>query len=420
MWLDGLTPPECPGSPDALGTARTIVVDPSEHTRIGTMQYAETLPLGPKEVVLTFDDGPIPPYSDRILDILSAECVKATFFIVGRQARAFPERVQRAYREGHTIATHSQNHPRMFQRLPTEKAIAEIEEGFASAGAALGDRQAVAPFFRVPGLGTSAATEAYLAAHDVMVWSADFPSDDWRHISAKQVKQRALDRLEAKGQGVLLLHDIQPATVLALPDLLREFKARGYSIVHVAAVGAERPKTATTPEQWRPRAAERQVWPRTVEMRRQAPRETKPEAAQLPAPSSTELRLARRFCSRPAGDHAAAPETCPPRRLADGAHRRRALARKRRRGASHCIRSARRPEPGELRCALTARTELGAVLSPTGRKPRDRRGRDPQRPARTTACPLEHGSQLESGGAGAPDIYFHVEQRRTPRGAGRQ
>jgi peptidoglycan/xylan/chitin deacetylase (PgdA/CDA1 family) len=276
---------ECPGSPDAVGTARTIVVDPSEHTRIGTMQYAETLPLGPKEVVLTFDDGPIPPYSDRILDILSAECVKATFFIVGRQARAFPERVQRAYREGHTIATHSQNHPRMFQRLPTEKAIAEIEEGFASAGAALGDRQAVAPFFRVPGLGTSAATEAYLAAHDVMVWSADFPADDWRHISAKQVKQRALDRLEAKGQGVLLLHDIQPATVLALPDLLREFKARGYSIVHVAAVGAERPKTATTPEQWRPRAAERQVWPRAVEMPRQAPRETKPEAAQLPAPS---------------------------------------------------------------------------------------------------------------------------------------
>ena len=267
---------ECPGNPQALGTARTIVVDATEHTRIGTMQYAETLPLGPREVVLTFDDGPMPGYSTRALDILAAECVKATFFIVGRQAQAFPQLVRRAYNEGHTIATHSQNHPRMFQRLSAERAIAEIEEGFASTGAALGDAQAVAPFFRVPGLRTSAATEAYLAARGVMVWSADFPADDWRRISAKQVMQRALDRLEAKGRGVLLLHDIQPATVLALPDLLRELKARGYAIVHVTATGPERPRTATTPEQWRLRAAERQAWPRIVAAR---------EAPQLPAPS---------------------------------------------------------------------------------------------------------------------------------------
>src|SRR5829696_2911331 len=122
---------ECPGNPEALGTTRTIAVDATEHTRIGTMQYAETLPLAPGEVVLTFDDGPIPPYSNRILDMLAAECVKATFFIVGRQARAFPDLVRRAYDEGHTIATHSQNHPRAFHRLPAERAIQEIEEGFA-------------------------------------------------------------------------------------------------------------------------------------------------------------------------------------------------------------------------------------------------------------------------------------------------
>jgi peptidoglycan-N-acetylglucosamine deacetylase len=273
---------ECPGNPQALGTARTIAVDATEHTRIGTMQYAETLPLGPREVVLTFDDGPMPGYSARVLDILAAECVKATFFIVGRQAQAFPQLVRRAYNEGHTIATHSQNHPRMFQRLSAERAIAEIEEGFASTGAALGDLQAVAPFFRVPGLRTSAATEAYLAARGTMVWSADFPADDWRRISAKQVMQRALDRLEAKGRGVLLLHDIQPATVLALPDLLHELKARGYAIVHVTTAGPERPRTATTPEQWRPRPAARQAWPRIVA--REAALEAR-QAPQLPAPS---------------------------------------------------------------------------------------------------------------------------------------
>src|SRR6267154_5574197 len=56
---------ECPGNPDALGTSRVLVVDPAEHPRLGTMQYRETLPLNDHEVVLTFDDGPLPPYTNR-------------------------------------------------------------------------------------------------------------------------------------------------------------------------------------------------------------------------------------------------------------------------------------------------------------------------------------------------------------------
>src|ERR1700722_17246540 len=66
---------DCPGHPDALGTSRTLVVDPREHPRIGTMQYPETLPLADHEVVLTFDDGPLPRNSNKVLEILAAECV---------------------------------------------------------------------------------------------------------------------------------------------------------------------------------------------------------------------------------------------------------------------------------------------------------------------------------------------------------
>ena len=84
---------DCPDRPGALGVSRTIVVDPREHGRIGTMSYAETLPLADKEVVLTFDDGPIPPRTDKILAILAAECVKATYFIVGTMAREYPHLV---------------------------------------------------------------------------------------------------------------------------------------------------------------------------------------------------------------------------------------------------------------------------------------------------------------------------------------
>jgi hypothetical protein len=83
-----------------------------------------------------------------------------------------------------------------------------------------------------------------------MVWSADVPADDWMHISDREITRRALMRLEHKGKGVLLLHDIHPATVLALPALLKELKARGFHIVHVVPASADHPKTETTAEAW--------------------------------------------------------------------------------------------------------------------------------------------------------------------------
>src|ERR1700682_2241130 len=113
---------DCPGHPDALGTSRTLVVDPREHPKIGTMQYAQTLPLEDHEVVLTFDDGPVPKNSNQILEILANQCVKATFFTVGRQANANPEGVRKVRDAGHTVATHTQNHPTNMHRLPIERA----------------------------------------------------------------------------------------------------------------------------------------------------------------------------------------------------------------------------------------------------------------------------------------------------------
>src|ERR1700733_16044987 len=108
---------DCPGHPNALGTSRTLVVDPREHPRIGAMQYSETLPLKDHEVVLTFDDGPLPSHSNRVLETLASQCVKATFFIIGRMASQFPDGVRRLREAGHTIGTHSENHPLSFNRM---------------------------------------------------------------------------------------------------------------------------------------------------------------------------------------------------------------------------------------------------------------------------------------------------------------
>jgi peptidoglycan/xylan/chitin deacetylase (PgdA/CDA1 family) len=252
--------PACPGRPDALGVSREIVVRHADYARLGRMQYRQTLPLNDREVVLTFDDGPLPPYSDRVLEILAQECVKATFFLVGRMARANPAAVRRIYNAGHTVGTHSQNHPIRFDLISSGRAEHEIDDGIASVVAALGDAKALAPYFRIPGLGRTAAVEAHLQSRALVVWSSDTLADDWRRISANEVLRLAVSRLERKGKGVLLLHDIQPRMVMILPRLLAELKQRGFKIVHVVPEG-ERP---ILPEPQLVASASKQAWPRVL------------------------------------------------------------------------------------------------------------------------------------------------------------
>jgi peptidoglycan/xylan/chitin deacetylase (PgdA/CDA1 family) len=241
---------DCPGHPDALGTSRVLVVDPLAHPHLGAMQYRETLPLQDHEVVLTFDDGPLPKYSNKVRQILADQCVKATFFTIGRQAQANPEGVRKLAAAGHTVGTHSQNHPLRFDKMTIDQAKPEVDQGIASVSAALTDPSVLAPFFRVPGLRHGEAVETYAAQLNLQVWSADFVADDWRSISGPKVYELAMKRLEARGRGILLLHDIHERTVAALPMILSALKARGYRIVHVVPATAERPATATDAQDW--------------------------------------------------------------------------------------------------------------------------------------------------------------------------
>ncbi len=192
------------------------------------MQYGESLPLNDHEVVPTFDDGPLPPYTNRVLDTLASECVKATFFMVGRMVRGYPAVVRRVYNEGHTVANHSQSHPFTFHRMTVDQAAREIEDGFASLQAALGDRKAVAPFFRIPGLLRQNSVEQYLAAHGDMTWSVDFLADDWTHINNREVARR-----EAGLQLVLAFRPIwaiMPATTVQFLIALAPGNGRWTSI----------------------------------------------------------------------------------------------------------------------------------------------------------------------------------------------
>lgn len=248
--LDAVQAADCPGNPDAIGVSRTIVVDPRAHPRVGSFQYPETLPLKDKEVVLTLDDAPRPA-SAPALDVLAAHCVKATYFVIGKHARDYPDILKKIQAAGHTIGTHSQTHPLSFNRMAAARAEKQIDDGIASVRAVLGDEAEIAPFFRVPGLLRGETVESVAAARGLMVWSTDVMSHDWkRHITADGIVRRTIDRLEAKGKGILLLHDIHPKTVEALPLIFRELKQRGYRIVHVQAATETRLATPTEPQDW--------------------------------------------------------------------------------------------------------------------------------------------------------------------------
>jgi peptidoglycan-N-acetylglucosamine deacetylase len=223
-----------------IGISRVLAIDPAKHRRIGSKPYRSSLPLASlplehREVVLTFDDGPLPPYTDCVLDTLAAERARAVFFIVGRMARRWPHLVRRAFLEGHTIGTHTENHLDLSQ-LSVEDALLEVDAGIASAVAALGGIGAIAPYFRFPFELNSADVEEHLASRGIASWGADVVPKDWTDITPKQLVKRVLSGLEGTGKGIIMLHDIQDRTVRALPDLLRQLKCCGYRISHAIPV----------------------------------------------------------------------------------------------------------------------------------------------------------------------------------------
>ncbi|MDO9413025.1 MAG: polysaccharide deacetylase family protein [Pseudolabrys sp.] len=222
-------------NPDALGTARVLTVDASRTPRVGRKHFPQTLPLRDKELVLTFDDGPWPTTTPRVLNALKAECVRATFFLLGRNTDAHPQIVRRALAEGHTIAHHSYSHP-MLSQMPVDKAEADINRGIASdERAATGQARTdpTTPFFRFPGFASSGPLLDRLEQRGIVVFGADVWASDWLPMAPETQLHLLLDRIDHVGRGIVLLHDTKVQTAAMVPALLRELKRRGYRIVHV-------------------------------------------------------------------------------------------------------------------------------------------------------------------------------------------
>jgi peptidoglycan/xylan/chitin deacetylase (PgdA/CDA1 family) len=213
-----------------LGVARTIHVASGGGARFGRKQYPQTLPLHEREVVLTFDDGPLPATTGRVLDALAAEGARATFFLIGRNARANPQVVRRIVADGHTLANHTMNHPWTMRQRTTAHGVREIAEGEDAIQQAAGRR--IAPFFRFPGFADTPDLLGELARRNLSVWGTDLWASDWNRMAPQQQLALVMGRLKRLGGGVILMHDIQPQTAAMMPAFLNALKAGGYRLAH--------------------------------------------------------------------------------------------------------------------------------------------------------------------------------------------
>jgi peptidoglycan/xylan/chitin deacetylase (PgdA/CDA1 family) len=229
----------CPGNPDPLGTERVLDVDANSTPRLGRKQFPNTLPLQHKELVLTFDDGPWPGTTPKILDALKHECVRATFFLLGRNVEVHPGIARRELAEGHSLGHHTFSHP-LLARMAPAKAEAEINRGIAADEFALYGRlrsDPTTPFFRFPGFASNGALLERLQARHIVVFGADVWASDWLPMGPAQELHLILARIERLGGGIVLFHDTKAQTAAMLPAFLRELKLRGYRIVHVVPAG---------------------------------------------------------------------------------------------------------------------------------------------------------------------------------------
>ena len=199
-------------------------VDAATSPRVGLKSFPQTLPLEDHEVVLTFDDGPWPARRRKVLAALARECVRATFFLIGKPASEHPELVRRIAALGHTVGHHTWSHPNLKYMKP-DAAVADIDKGFAAVEKALhGSARRTTPstpFFRFPYFEMTPATLDLLQKRGIAVFGADLWASDWNPMTPAQQLKLLTERLKAARKGIILLHDPKAQTAAMLPAFLR-------------------------------------------------------------------------------------------------------------------------------------------------------------------------------------------------------
>lgn len=210
-----------PALPDTTALPRVLPANrKSVYTRCDV-----TVPL----IAITFDDGPDPVLTPRLLDLLKERGIHATFFLVGKNAAAFPDVVRRIVSEGHEVGNHSWSHP-LFTQLGKES----VESQLRRTHDAIVKACATAPLlYRPPYGAVSAAQRARIEktfGYPAILWDVD--PQDWQHPRSAQKVYDSIHNQTRPG-SIILCHDIHETTIAAMPATLDDLTARGYRFATV-------------------------------------------------------------------------------------------------------------------------------------------------------------------------------------------
>src|SRR6184192_2903432 len=180
-------------------------------------------------IAMTFDDGPSATLTPKLLDLLAAHHIKATFFVIGENVTQHPDIVARAAREGHEIANHSWSHPN-FAKLSDEGVRRQLWQTDEAIKSATGKR----PTLLRPPYGSITAREKRWIhdefGYEIILWDVD--PYDWKRPGPAVVRNRILK--ETQPGSIVLSHDIHPGTIEAMPSTFDQLEAKGFKFVTVS------------------------------------------------------------------------------------------------------------------------------------------------------------------------------------------
>ncbi len=180
-------------------------------------------------IALTFDDGPHATLTPKLLDLLAAHHLKATFFVVGENAEQYPDILRRAVREGHEIGNHSWSHPNL-GKMSDEGVRRELQKTEDAIVAATGRKPVL---MRPPYGSLTARQERWIHdefGYEIILWDVD--PYDWKRPGAAVVCNRILK--ETRAGSIVLSHDIHPGTIEAMPRTFDQLEAKGFKFVTVS------------------------------------------------------------------------------------------------------------------------------------------------------------------------------------------
>src|SRR5213595_901134 len=198
-------------------------------------------------IAMTFDDGPSATLTPKLLDLLAAHHIKATFFVIGENVAEHPEIVARAAREGHEIGNHSWSHPN-FGKMSDDGIRSQLRRTDDAIRAAMGSNPTL---LRPPYGSITPRQKKWIHqefGYKIVLWDVD--PLDWRRPGPSVVCNRIVKNTRAG--SIVLAHDIHPGTIEAMPCVLKELEAKGFKFVTVSELIAMQtpipPKPSPSPK----------------------------------------------------------------------------------------------------------------------------------------------------------------------------